>query len=86
MGKEWVSRIEKMASGGCMCAVFHLFHAHHRNHSNTYPFIQEQQPTTTTGLEAPRNSLEELKQEEDLKFPVSSSSSSYIVGEISKNE
>ncbi|XP_047939508.1 uncharacterized protein LOC125187041 [Salvia hispanica] len=74
MGREWVSWIggkrEKMASGGCMYAVLHLFHAHHRNHSNTYPFIQEQQPTTTTGLEAPRNSLEELKQEEDLKFPV----------------
>ncbi|XP_041998703.1 uncharacterized protein LOC121748418 isoform X2 [Salvia splendens] len=82
MGREWVSWIggggnsmssakrEKMASGGCMCAVLHLFHAHRRNHSNTYPFIQEQQPTTTTGLDAPRNSLEELKQEEDLKFPV----------------
>ncbi|KAL1555043.1 hypothetical protein AAHA92_15529 [Salvia divinorum] len=80
MGKEWLSwvsgggnsssstKTEKMASGGCMSAVLHLFHAHHRNHSNTYPFIQEH-PTTTTGLEAPRNSLE-LTQEEDLKFPV----------------
>ncbi|KAH6835792.1 hypothetical protein C2S53_003032 [Perilla frutescens var. hirtella] len=74
------------ASAGCMCAVFHLFHWHHfqfpsthRNQSNThpntlYPFLHEEATTTSTGLEAPRNSLklEEtavMKLEQNLNFP-----------------
>ncbi|XP_057798496.1 uncharacterized protein LOC131014522 [Salvia miltiorrhiza] len=85
------------AGGGCMSALFHLHRFHfpstHRNHSNTYPFLQEQH-TTTTGVEAPRNSLElnetaATKQQEGLIFPegrIKTQSSKIRLDEISTSD
>ncbi|CAI9762386.1 unnamed protein product [Fraxinus pennsylvanica] len=51
----------KEATSGCMCAVFQLFDLHHfqfpLNQQPEY-FHQEEDTTTSKGVEAPRNSLE----------------------------